>query len=49
MVDVRDLLDEILGGAGRQQDRASLTGRGGIEDILGQLGGRPRRKRRWSR
>jgi hypothetical protein len=39
VVDVRNLLDEILGGAGRQQGQASPAGRGGIEDILGQLGG----------
>ena len=39
MVDVRNLLDEILGGAGRRQGQASPTGRGGIDDILGQLGG----------
>ena len=39
MVDVRSILDGILGGAGRQQGQAAPTGRGGIEDILGQLGG----------
>ena len=39
MVDVRSILDEILGGAGHQQGRATPAGRGGIDDILGQLGG----------
>ena len=39
MVDVRSILDGILGGAGRQQGQTPSTGRGGIEDILGQLGG----------
>jgi uncharacterized membrane protein YebE (DUF533 family) len=39
MVNVRSLLDEILGGAGRQQGQGSPPGRSGIEDILGQLGG----------
>ena len=39
MVDVRNLLDEILGGARRQKGQASPAGRGGSEDILGQLGG----------
>jgi uncharacterized membrane protein YebE (DUF533 family) len=38
VVDVKSILDEILGGAGRRQGQASPAGRGGIEDILGQLG-----------
>jgi uncharacterized membrane protein YebE (DUF533 family) len=37
VVDVKNLLDEILGSADRQQNQGS--GRSGIEDILGQLGG----------
>jgi uncharacterized membrane protein YebE (DUF533 family) len=38
VVDVRNLLDEILGGAGRRPGQPSPAGSGGIADILGQLG-----------
>ena len=38
LIDVRNLPDEILGDARRQKGQASPTSRGGIDDILGQLG-----------